>query len=415
MFNRKNQIQDMDAYVEERLSDYLDGTLNDKEQQIVEAYLATSERARASYESLRYTVNLIKQTPAPVLPRQFTLPVTSLAPVRTSPPWLVWGLRGVAVAATAAFVLLLTTTLLRQNNPQQAAQVMPMAAAQASPSAMIAMAPTPLPTFSAALQQDQDNARKAVTSAPVMITIQPPADTPAPAPVTVTTEDTANNAQPTSLPAAAVQDTIPPPAAAQEPTVSFNSELARPTPTEIRETTAGTAAGSAAPTQNTPVSAPEASSTASESSTQRSVIVTGIEGVITATRLRVRSGPGVEYPAIGGLRNGDLVKIIGRDTSGSWLVIEFPQDVETGIGWIGALFVDENLPVSTLPIYDAPQPVQPENEPTGQARSPTETATEVPTPQPTPTETATDVPTKEPTSESGAPIVPVEPTATPEE
>ena len=86
----------MDAYVEERLSDYLDGTLSDQERQIVEAQLAASERARVSYESLRYTVNLLKQTPAPVLPRQFTLPVTSLAPAnntRMARLGFAWGCR----------------------------------------------------------------------------------------------------------------------------------------------------------------------------------------------------------------------------------------------------------------------------------------------------------------------------------
>ena len=47
MFNRKNSIQDMDAFVEERLSDYLDGTLSAQERATVESYLAQSERARA--------------------------------------------------------------------------------------------------------------------------------------------------------------------------------------------------------------------------------------------------------------------------------------------------------------------------------------------------------------------------------
>lgn len=76
----KNQIHDMDAWVEERLSDYLDGTLSPQDRAKVEAHLQISERERASLESLRWTVNLLKQTPAPTLPRQFTLPVTQRAP-----------------------------------------------------------------------------------------------------------------------------------------------------------------------------------------------------------------------------------------------------------------------------------------------------------------------------------------------
>src|ERR1700687_2817361 len=99
MFNqdRKNASQNMDAFVEERLSDYLDGNLSDRERATVEAHLAVSDHARASLESLRYTVNLLKQTPAPTPPRQFTLPITSGAPAQRASGWLVWGLRGVAV------------------------------------------------------------------------------------------------------------------------------------------------------------------------------------------------------------------------------------------------------------------------------------------------------------------------------
>ncbi|MCI0478460.1 MAG: zf-HC2 domain-containing protein, partial [Anaerolineales bacterium] len=89
MFNRKQQISDMDAWVEERLSEYLDGTLSPQERASVEAHLKASARARASLESLRWTVNLVKQSPAPALPRQFTLPVTHRAPARGAPAWMV--------------------------------------------------------------------------------------------------------------------------------------------------------------------------------------------------------------------------------------------------------------------------------------------------------------------------------------
>lgn len=411
MFNRKNQIQDMDAYVEERLSDYLDGTLSDKERQIVEAHLASSERARASYESLKYTVNLLKQTPAPALPRQFTLPVTMLAPARTTPAWLVWSLRGIAVAATAAFVILLTTTLLRQNVPSQALeQAAPMSAAQApaEPSAMVALAQTPLPTFAPQAQDDQDNARAAPTASPIMITVEPPPDTATPEP---TAEPAATNkVQESSQSSAPAQDVPPPPpAAAEEPTVSIITALAEPTPTPVRENSDATAAGSA-PEANTPVIAP----TNAESTTQRSSVRVAIEGVITATRLRVRRGPGIEYAAIGGLANGDIVRILGRDLTGAWLVIEYPQDEETGIGWIGALFVDEGISVDTLPIYAAPETLEPESQVTGQPPLPTETPAEIDEPEPTPTETETDVPNREATDESIAPATPETPTETPE-
>src|SRR5690242_18000291 len=103
---------------------------------------------------MRYTVNLLKQTPPPPLPRQFTLPVTTRAPA-VSRGWMVWGLRGVALAATVAFVLLLTVNLLRQNNPS-AAQA-PALEAVAPPTQIAqqySLQPTPLATFPSPAQDN---------------------------------------------------------------------------------------------------------------------------------------------------------------------------------------------------------------------------------------------------------------------
>src|SRR5581483_1428376 len=155
MPKRNYPIPDMDAFVEERLSDYLDGRLSAEERALVEAQLQKSERARASLESLRWTVNLIKQTPAPALPRQFTLPVTPRAPQPVTPGWFVWGLRGIAVAATLAFVFFLAANLLRQNNNPVTA-LAPAAAplpAAAQPS-QVALGPTPMATFGNQPQQE---------------------------------------------------------------------------------------------------------------------------------------------------------------------------------------------------------------------------------------------------------------------
>ncbi|MCC7161272.1 MAG: SH3 domain-containing protein [Anaerolineae bacterium] len=401
MFKRKNQIQDMDAYVEERLSDFLDGTLSDQEQEIVKAHLASSERARASYESLQYTVSLLKQTSAPVLPRQFTLPVTSHAPARATPAWLVWGLRGVAVAATAAFVLLLTATLFRQTSPNQALeQAAPMAAAQPSPSVMIALAPTPLPTFPAQSQSDQVVTQTLPTASPIMITIEPPTDTPEPVSTLAPVPAESNKAQPTGLPSAPAQAPLPA-AAPPEPTVAVSAELAPPTPTAVRETTDASAAGSVL-NQNTPVPQPATS----ESNAQRTTRAVAVGGIITATQLRVRTGPGIEYPPIGELKSGDIVKILGRDESSAWLVIEYPQNLETGIGWIGALFVKHDPPINSLPVYEPQEPITTENEPTTQVPEPTETSVNDSTPTRTPTETPTDKPAPVPTRDSDEPIAP---------
>src|SRR5581483_3102442 len=207
MPKRNYTIPDMDAFVEERLSDYLDGQLSSEERALVEAHLQKSERARASLESLRWTVNLIKQTPAPALPRQFTLPATSRAPQPVMSGWFVLGLRGIAVAATLALVFFLAANL-RQNNAIDTAlaPAAPPVPAAAQPS-QVALAPTPMATF--ATQQESSGA-PAPTAAPFMITLtpQPTVQSLQVIPITVTPEPTQVPAQPTEAP--------PPPASTQD-------------------------------------------------------------------------------------------------------------------------------------------------------------------------------------------------------
>ncbi len=338
MFNRQNRIQNMDAYVEERLSEYLDGTLSAHEREIVEAYVATNERARASLESLRYTVNLLKQTPAPALPRQFTLPVTARAPAQGAPAWMVWSLRGVAVAATAAFVVLLGVTLFRPGGNFDAANS--PSAMQAQPSVVIALAPTATPQLLPAQAPANDNAN---TTNPIPITVEPAPATAQVAPITLTPPAVGKAIVPTSQ----LQDTVPPSAPTQAPNPSTNSELAQPTAQPTVNAADASAAGAA---ETQPVTA----TATNEAQTQRTMSLNVVEGVVTANQLRVRRGPGVQYRALGGLRRNDRVQVVGRDKTDNWLAIEYPLNTETGIGWIGAAFVQLNAPLDTLPILDAP-------------------------------------------------------------
>ena len=59
-------------------------------------------------------------------------------------------------------------------------------------------------------------------------------------------------------------------------------------------------------------------------------------GIVLASRLNVRSGPGVTYSALGDLKQGDRVEVIGRQ--GSWLQIVYSASA-SGTGWVRSAYV----------------------------------------------------------------------------
>lgn len=58
-------------------------------------------------------------------------------------------------------------------------------------------------------------------------------------------------------------------------------------------------------------------------------------GWCDASTMHIRSGPGTEYGAIGGLKRGDKVTIVGRE--GDWFKIEFKED----FGYVSALYIKD--------------------------------------------------------------------------
>jgi hypothetical protein len=91
------------AYVEERLSPYLDGELTPQEQSTVERHLAICPDCQWNLETLRQTVQWTRQLPTVPVPRVFTIP----APVRPErAPRRLWGLPALQ-GATALVALLL--------------------------------------------------------------------------------------------------------------------------------------------------------------------------------------------------------------------------------------------------------------------------------------------------------------------
>ena len=71
---------------------------------------------------------------------------------------------------------------------------------------------------------------------------------------------------------------------------------------------------------------------------------------IIQQQLNIRSGPGAGFNSIGMLNPQDVVNLIGKDSNGAWLQIEFASG-PAGKGWINAAFAQaqgvENLPIVT--------------------------------------------------------------------
>ena len=95
--------------------------------------------------------------------------------------------------------------------------------------------------------------------------------------------------------------------------------------------------------------------------------------------LNVRSGPGVEYPPIGGLAEGRSAQIAGKNLEGTWWQIVYPPN-SGGRGWVSAkpqYSTAHN--VETVPVVPVPPPPTP---------TPTPLPTSTPVPSVTPTHTA---------------------------
>jgi uncharacterized protein YraI len=71
---------------------------------------------------------------------------------------------------------------------------------------------------------------------------------------------------------------------------------------------------------------------------------------IIQQKLNVRSGPGTDFNSLGTLNPQDVVNLIGKDSNGAWLQVEFAAGPD-GKGWINAAFAQskgvENLPIVT--------------------------------------------------------------------
>lgn len=71
------------------------------------------------------------------------------------------------------------------------------------------------------------------------------------------------------------------------------------------------------------------------------------QGEVTARKLNLRAGPGVDQPIIGKLSAGERVALLGRSDTGQWLKI---QTERGGIGWAAAAWIKSKTQIQDLPV-----------------------------------------------------------------
>lgn len=73
----------------------------------------------------------------------------------------------------------------------------------------------------------------------------------------------------------------------------------------------------------------------------------GQTGVVTASGLNVRYGPGVNFALFARLRGGESVSLVGRNAAGNWLLVQLANGLS---GWVNAGFIRTGYPIASLPV-----------------------------------------------------------------
>ncbi len=403
-------------YVEERLSAYIDGELSESERNEVRRHLNECPRCQASLDSLGWTIKLVKQLPAPPLPRQFTLPVPEPARAPARAGWLRWGLAAASGLAVLILAVFISAELLRPSTGNTPSAAYVPQAAPAQPTAAAKVAATTAPAL--------DNSQPAGAAESSIPTVTPPATNVAvmSAPAAATAAPAATQAPRALQP----QPTV----TAQRPRTTTRANA--PTPTPICEygcgggpdtAPPGMGAG-AAPTQEPTVGALQAPAQA-QLAALPTVVTTG---TVNTAELNVRAEPNEAAALLGLLYRNQTVEVVGRDDSARWIAIQFHLENQADRqAWVIA-----NSIVLTVPIYDLPIIMQPPAEtptptPAGMANNPPEPTAEqtifpAPKPsaeptlaveQPTPTAAPPTVAVPQPTPTAAATMASTGPTGTP--
>jgi hypothetical protein len=75
--------------------------------------------------------------------------------------------------------------------------------------------------------------------------------------------------------------------------------------------------------------------------------------IVTAGQrnVNIRSGPGTNYPIIGGLPTGQSLEIVGRNADFSWWQVSTPD----GLGWVAASVTTASNADESIPIVEVPR------------------------------------------------------------
>lgn len=237
-------------HVHEWLSEYLDGGLPDSDRQMVEAHLGQCAECRRDFESLRLTVQLVRQVPLQRVPRSFTI---AAPPNRQA--WQVAWLRWSSGVLAAAFVALLALRFVLPGTLQPAvAPSFETAASTAQRS--IAAAPTTAPA-AAARPVSPGVANQSAASAAPSLAAPAAAPTEALRPLAAAQAQGAS-AAPTPVPAAADANASAP---AQSQPAPMMASAPTATPAGAAEKAVAPAAGQVADQRDTGVASSAAAPT----------------------------------------------------------------------------------------------------------------------------------------------------------
>ena len=119
-------------------------------------------------------------------------------------------------------------------------------------------------------------------------------------------------------------------AEASKPQVPISTVVVR-----LTATTAATGDASPQTTPAPPAAAPE---------------ITGPAITIIVEGANLRTGPGTDFPVVGGLYQDDKAPLLGRNQNGDWLQVQLPETT----AWIFAPLVQTTLPIADLPTIEPP-------------------------------------------------------------
>ncbi len=242
MFERKNN-RELHSWVQERLSAYMDNQLPALERAQVDRHLRDCKECQRAFASLQWTVSLLKQAPAPALPRSFTLPVPKQA--HRAPIIGLSLLRFATAMATLLLISLVGIDLILQFSG--AGMIATSSAPRVAAVPPTSAPPTQAASHAADAATAQDGLR-AATAEPMLkgLTAPTPAATAAPpvvaplpaAPATAIPPTTAPKATPPPAPTSAPAATGAPAAgalqsqtgAASRPSVRASMAQGSPTP-----------------------------------------------------------------------------------------------------------------------------------------------------------------------------------------